>query len=114
MYEKKICIFVSDKTGMKKFKDIWLKVKPILNKYVISVLVIFVFVVFIDENSVVKRVKLEREISSLKKEIKYYQKLRDSSEKKLDNINSGKDELERIAREDYLMKKADEDIYLIK
>ncbi len=85
-----------------------------MNKYAITITLIVVFIVFIDENSVLRRIKLNREINSLKKEIRYYQKLRDTSTQKLENLHSGKDELERIAREEYLMKKPDEEIFLIK
>jgi len=99
---------------MEKVKIFLNKLKPMLNKYVIALCVIFVFVVFIDENSVMKRLKLEREINSLKREIRHYQKLRDSSTQKLENLHSGKEELERIAREEYFMKKADEEIFIIK
>lgn len=99
---------------MEKVKIFLNKLKPMLNKYVIALCVIFVFVVFIDENSVMKRLKLEREINGLKREIRHYQKLRDSSTQKLENLHSGKEELERIAREEYFMKKADEEIFIIK
>lgn len=99
------------KNLLKRFKPM---LKPMLNKYVIAITVISVFIVFIDENSVMKRIKLEREINGLKREIRHYQKLRDSSTKKLENLHSGKEELERIAREEYFMKKPDEEIFIIK
>jgi len=99
---------------MEKVKNFLNKLKPILNKYVIAITVLFVFVVFIDENSVMKRVRLEREINSLKREIRHYQKLRDSSTQKLENLHSGEEELERIAREEYFMKKPNEEIFIIK
>ena len=99
---------------MEKVQLFLLKLKPLLNKYVISIGVIFIFVVFIDENSVVKRIKLEREISDLKREIRLYQKQRDISTQKLENLNSGNDELEHIAREEYYMKKPNEEIFVIK
>jgi cell division protein FtsB len=99
---------------MEKFKLFVSRLKPYLNKYAITITLIVVFIVFIDENSVLRRIKLNREINSLKKEIRYYQKLRDTSTQKLENLHSGKDELERIAREEYLMKKPDEEIFLIK
>jgi len=99
---------------MQKLKLFISRLKPYLNKYAITITLIAVFIVFIDENSVLRRIKLNREINGLKKEIRYYQKLRDTSTQKLENLHSGKDELERIAREEYLMKKPDEEIFLIK
>lgn len=72
-----------------------------------------VFIVFLDQNSVARRLKLEREITVLKKEIRRYEQLRDQSSIRLESLKAGKAELERIAREDYLMKKENEDIFLI-
>lgn len=78
-----------------------------------AILVLFVFIVFLDQNSVMKRLKLEQEISRLKKEIRHYEKLRDQSSNKLESLKAGKDELERVAREEYHMKKENEEIFLI-
>ncbi len=98
---------------MEAFKKLYAKLKPYVNKYVIAVTVIVVFIVFLDQNSVMRRLKLEREIASLKKEIRHYEHLRDQSSARLESLKAGKAELERVAREEYLMKKENEDIFLI-
>jgi len=98
---------------METFKNILHKLKPFMNKYIMAILVLFVFIVFLDQNSVMKRLKLEQEISRLKKEIRHYEKLRDQSSNKLESLKAGKDELERVAREEYHMKKENEEIFLI-
>jgi len=98
---------------MKRLKSWFLIIKPYCNKYVITITVLFIFIVFPDENSVRQRISLDREIGRLKHEIRQYEQLRDESNRKLKALTEGTDELERIAREDYLMKKANEDIYLI-
>lgn len=98
---------------MKAPFNLFSKLKPYMNKYVITITVMVVFIVFLDQNCVVKRVKLEREIASLKKEIRRYEQLRDQSSTRLESLKAGKAELERVAREDYLMKKENEDIFLI-
>lgn len=98
---------------MKALANLFAKLKPYLNKYIITVLVMVVFIVFLDQNSVVKRAKLEREIATLKKEIRRYEQLRDQSTVRLESLKAGKAELERVAREEYLMKKENEDIFLI-
>lgn len=97
-----------------KVNKFMFKLKPLLNKYVITVLVIFIFVVFIDENSVMRRIKLEHEINGLRREISQYSEQRDQSTAKLNALQAGNEELERIAREDYYMKKPDEEIFIIK
>lgn len=98
---------------METFKNRLQSLKPYLNKYVIVILILVVWVGFVDENSVLKRLKLEREIARLRKEIRHYEILRDQSATRLESLSAGKEELERVAREEYLMKKANEDIFLI-
>lgn len=89
----------------------WLK--PFLNKYLITCLVFVVFVVFVDENNAIKRWKYQKEISGLKKEIRHYRDMSEKSEKQLKRLQSVDAELERVAREEYLMKKPNEEVFLI-
>ncbi|MDP4278040.1 MAG: septum formation initiator family protein [Bacteroidota bacterium] len=98
---------------MEYVKRLLQKLKPLLNKYIIAITVIFVFIFFLDENSVVKRIRLNREISGLKKEIRHYEDQRNDCIKKLNSLHAGKDELERVAREEYLMKKDSEELFVI-
>lgn len=98
---------------MEALKNLYQKLKPFLNKYVIVILIMVIWIGFLDENSVAKRLKLEREMVRLRKEIRHYEALRDESAARLESLKAGKEELERVAREDYLMKKPNEDIFLI-
>lgn len=98
---------------METLKKWYQLLKPYLNKYVIVTLFFVVMIGFVDENSVVRRIKLEREIARLRKEIRHYEQLRNQSAARLESLKAGKEELERVAREEYLMKKANEDIFLI-
>ena len=98
---------------MKAPANLFAALKPYMNKYVITIIVMVVFIGFLDQNSVTKRLKLEREIVTLKNEIQRYERLRDQSSIRLESLKAGKGELERVAREDYLMKKDNEDIFLI-
>ena len=52
--------------------------------------------------------------SRLENEIKYYKNELETSSKKLHDLNNNKEGLERFAREEYLMKKENEDLYIIK
>ena len=92
-----------------------LKSKPIFkiitNTYVIILSGFVIWMLFFDENTYLNR-KLGNEIEELESSIKFYEN------KNLENrniIQSLQDslELERYAREKYLMKKENEDIYLI-
>jgi len=98
---------------MDKLKNLYAFIKPYLNKYIITVVVFVVFIVFIDENNVIKRVEYEMQIKGLHKEIRHYEELRDQNVKKLEKLHSSDSELERIAREEYLMKKPNEEVFIV-
>jgi cell division protein FtsB len=49
----------------------------------------------------------------LKQQKEYYQKRIASDRQKLQDLNKGKEELEKFAREQYQMSKPDEDVFII-
>jgi cell division protein DivIC len=98
---------------MDKLKVFFNAIRPYLNKYLITVVVFLVFIVFVDENNVIRRVEYEMKIKSLKREIRHYRHLSEESEQKLERLHSSNAELERVAREEYLMKESDEEIFLV-
>ena len=98
---------------MDKLKVIFRKIKPFLNKYLITMVVFLAFIIFVDENNVIRRVQYETKIRELKQDIRHYRKLSEESESKLKRLHSSNAELERVAREDYLMKKPNEDLYIV-
>ena len=56
----------------------------------------------------------DRKIHSLEREIKAYREEIKINSEKLNNLRTDKEGLERFAREEYLMKRENEDIYIIK
>lgn len=54
-----------------------------------------------------------RSIHSLENEKEYYQKKIESDNKKLKELKTNDENLEKFAREQYLMKKSDEDIFIV-
>ena len=87
-------------------------VKFITNIYVIILSVFLVWMVFFDENSFLNHHEFDKEIDKLNREKEYYQsEIQQDKEliKKLEN----EEDLEKFAREEYKMKKENEEIYLI-
>lgn len=87
-------------------------VKIITNKYVIILSVFIIWMVFFDENSLLNHMEFNKEIDKLESEKEYYKSeiYKDSTLiQKLEN----KKEQEKFAREQYHMKKENEEIYLI-
>ena len=76
--------------------------------------VAFIFVmVFVDNNSLVQRYEYNKKIKELQKEIKHYNQIIEEGRFQLEGLRSNDDNLEKFAREKFLMKKPDEDIFLI-
>lgn len=83
------------------------------NTYVIILSVFFIWMGFFDENSFLTHRKFNKEIDELKNTIEFYQteikKDKETIKKLEDSL-----QLERFAREKYLLKRKNEDIYIIK
>lgn len=95
---------------MSKLLTIWNYIRR--HKYMITVLIFIVVIGFLDENSLIQRVKHHSEISALNSEIEKYRKQYEEDTEKLKELTTNPEALEKIAREKYLMKKPDEDIFV--
>ena len=95
---------------MGKLISIWSFIRR--RKYLITVVAFAVIIGFLDENSLVRRFGYEREISQLKEEIEKYRADYEENTSRLNEITANPDAIEQIAREKYLMKKPNEDIYV--
>lgn len=84
-----------------------------VNRYIILFIVFAIWVIFFDNNSLLNRFELQRDINKLEKEKNYYQEKIKSDNKKILELKTNKKNLEKFAREQYLMKKKNEDIYII-
>ena len=82
------------------------------HKYFITLLAFGVIMVFLDENSLVQRAKHKEEIKTLNEEIAKYRKQFEEDTRKLKELTNNPEALEKIAREKYLMKKPNEDIFI--
>lgn len=87
-------------------------VRFISNKFVIILALFLVWMVFFDENSFLNHRELDKEIDNLEKSNEYYKEQIEQDKKIIDNLNDP-DSLEKYAREEYKMKKENEDIFLI-
>lgn len=71
------------------------------------------FIVFIDENSCIQRIKYDATINELRQQIKEQNDTTEYYNRKIEELKSNKDMVEQIAREQYYMSKPNEDIYII-
>ena len=82
------------------------------HKYLITLVLFAVIVGFLDESSMVRRLGYAREENRLRGEIERYRKEYEENTERLNELVADSGAIERIAREKYLMKKPNEDIYV--
>ena len=95
---------------MDRLLSVWMFIGR--HKYLITALVFGVIIGFLDENSIVRRMRYTQEINTLNREIGKYRKEYEEYTKRLHELVTDPGAIERIAREKYRMKKPNEDIYV--
>jgi len=83
------------------------------NKYFVVSLAFLVWMVFFDKNDLFSQYQYHQQLSKLKHERDFYQKETTKVNQDLDELTSNREKLEKFAREKYLMKKANEDVFVI-
>ncbi|SCD20357.1 Hypothetical protein PSM36_1537 [Proteiniphilum saccharofermentans] len=81
---------------------------------IIILLVLVAMLFFFSDSSVTKRMRYESQIKDLESQIEFYRKQTEADREKLNELQSNKEDLEKFARENYLMKKENEEIFIIK
>lgn len=99
---------------MSHIKDFYIKYLSWINAYWL-VAICFLAVTFIaGDSSLYNRYKYDEKIRSLENEIEMYEREIEENTRKLNDLKTDKDGLERFAREEYYMKKPNEDIFIVK
>jgi cell division protein DivIC len=83
------------------------------NKYVLTTIIFVVWVLLLDSNNLIARYKDMRELHKLKIDREYYIRRIEEDKLKLHELKTDNRNLEKFAREQYHMKKPDEDLYII-
>jgi len=72
-----------------------------------------IWMVFVDSNDIGSQIKLTQKLNGLKSQKEYYKAKKVEVLKDREELNTNKELLEKFARENYLMKKKSEDLYVI-
>ncbi len=83
------------------------------SRYFATGLVFAIWMLFIDEHDMISQMELKSELRDLVKTKDYYDVQIEVTKKDLEELLTNNDNLERFAREKYLMKKPNEDIFVI-
>jgi len=94
--------------------DTFKRIKSVLkNKYAVVIILFLGWMTFFDANSLISRFNYECKIKKLNKEIALYEKETEQTLLKKRELQASPENLEKFAREEYLMKNGDEDIFII-
>ncbi len=87
--------------------------KIIRNKYFISVVAFIVLMLFIDHNDFFAQLEHKRQLNELLASKKFYQEQIDQTKKNLANLQNNSAALEKYAREKFLLKRNNEDVFVV-
>ncbi len=83
------------------------------NKYYIALVCFIVWMLFLDRNDLVNQYEHLEKVRSLRLEKKYYEEEIRKTQQDLKDLSTDQEHLEKFAREKYLMKKDNEDVFVI-
>lgn len=87
--------------------------KLLRNKYFIATAILVVWMSFLDRNNFVHLFRKSRQLQELKTEKAYYKEKIRETKRARKELMKDSESLERFAREQYFMKKPNEDLYII-
>ncbi|TND07150.1 MAG: septum formation initiator [Bacteroidetes bacterium] len=82
------------------------------NKYVITLTALAVWLLFFDKNDLFTQIDLTRQVNKMQEDTLYYSKEIKRNREDLKNLESNPEYVEKFVRENYLMKRDSEDIYI--
>jgi len=87
--------------------------KILKNKYLLAFIIFLLIILFFDSNNLIERFNLFDEQKDLNSQVEFYEKEIKESNRKLEELKTSSENLEKFAREEYFMKKDHEDVYII-
>lgn len=84
------------------------------NKYAIALVVFLVWIVFFDRNDLITQAGYVLRLHELREQKAYLNTQIDSTDYQLHQLLSNPNQLKKFAREKYLMKESDEDVFIIR
>ncbi len=97
-------------SNKRKLKLAWRIVK---NKYVLTTIVFFIWLIAFDNNSIIDRISLGSLNRNLKEQREHYKNQINDNKERMEELQGSTEKLEKFAREQYLMKKEEEELFII-
>ena len=87
--------------------------KYFVNKYFVTIFLFLVWMVFFDSTSFLVINELNGEVNKYENQLAYYQTEYEKNDQFYKKLMNNKDEKEKFARENYFMKKPNEEIFIL-
>lgn len=87
--------------------------KYLANKYAFTGIVFIIWILFLDQNKVLTQIQYRMELHKLEEEKAFYEEEIRKTNMDLEDLKSNPKSLEKFAREKYLMKKDNEELFVI-
>lgn len=97
-----------------RIKELYTTYLSRINAYCLVTIGFLILTFTAGDSNLYKRYTYDEKIRSLEKEIKHYKEEIEVNSKKLNDLRTDKEGLERFAREEYFMKRNNEDVFIIK
>ncbi|MBB4805616.1 cell division protein FtsB [Chryseobacterium defluvii] len=108
MAEKKLIKDIQPKSDTLKLIQ-----KYVLNKYFITICLFLVWMIFFDKTSFLVINELNDEINKYEEQLQYYKTEYEKNDAFYKKLMNNKSEKEKYARENYFMKKPNEEIFIL-
>ena len=83
------------------------------NKYILALTVFAVLMLFIDHNDIFNQLNRKQQLNDLLASKKFYQQQIDQTKKNLADLQNNSAALEKYAREKFLLKRDNEDVFVV-
>ena len=83
------------------------------NKYILALTVFAILMLFIDRNDIFNQLQRKKQLNELLESKKYYQQQIEQTKKNLADLQNNAAALEKYAREKYLLKRDNEDVFVV-
>ena len=87
--------------------------KVLLNKYFVVGFIFLVWICFLDTNNVGQMIRARVTLGRQQRQIEFYKREISKMDRKLQQLRSERDSLEKFAREEYYYHQDGEDVYVI-
>jgi len=90
------------------------KVPPALkNRYVVVLIGFLLYISFFDTHDLISQIGIRMELREISEEIEYLEKDTERAKIQIEELTSNQELLEKFAREQYRMKRENEDIFVL-